>query len=93
MFNDVRALKLLKINYPEIDIYPSGFTAKLKMTDCTEVIIDPQKPCQIWISVDLNKGIIVPVKDAAISTENRLFIMELNDDLQRIYTECEEAAK
>ncbi len=88
MFEEIKALQLLKAIYPEVDIYPSGFSARLKITDYAEVIIDPQKPCQTWISVDLNKGIVVPVKDAALSIENKLFIIELDDDLKRIYTEC-----
>ncbi|MDM7919801.1 MAG: hypothetical protein QUS12_11625, partial [Methanosarcina sp.] len=72
MFEEFLSLQKLLEDYPELEFYPSGYTAKLQLSPTVEVIIDPQKDCKEWIAVDLFKGVISPAIQSTISTEERL---------------------
>jgi hypothetical protein len=83
MFEEEKALKELKKDYPELQINPSGSTAKLKITEFTELIIDPTKPPQTWLVLDLKKGIVKESRESDISRDERLQILNIADDMAR----------
>jgi|CZCB01.1.fsa_nt_gi hypothetical protein len=87
MFEEEKALKELKGLHPDINISPSKATAKIKLSENTEVHIDPSVPCQDWLVIDLKGGNIYRAKDANISIEERLQLLELSEDLERVYTQ------
>lgn len=84
MFEEEKALKELKGTYPDLKINPSKSTADYHLAEFTQVTIDPVKPCQDWLVIDLKGGNIYRAKDANISIDEKLQLLEIAEDLELI---------
>jgi hypothetical protein len=87
MFEEEKALKQLKKDYPDLQINPSGSTAKLKIAEHTELIIDPGKHPQKWLVLDLKKGVVKESKESDITRDEKLQILTIADDVARVCSE------
>lgn len=87
MFEEEKALKELKKDYPDLQINPSGYTAKLKIAEFTEIVIDTEKHPQKWLVIDLKNGVVSESKTSNMTRDERLFILNLADDVARVCSE------